>query len=457
MAAVLDLGLVFDASPNPYMVLDRELRYVAVNRAYLAATSRRREELIGRGLIELFPHDPNDPGNENSLRLVQSLRRVLATGRPDVLPFIHYRILVTGPEGARYEDRYWSATHTPLPGGDGTVEFVLQHTVDVTEMYRASRAAGQPPGPPAAALVEAGVFGRAQLVQQRNELLDQDLRRLLRIFDQSPGFLSYLSGPEHVYELANAAYSQLVGGRSLLGKTVREALPEVDQAYHDLLDRVYAGGEPFVGWAMPVRLQRTPDGPVEEAFVDFVYQPITDSQGRTAGILVMGQDITEHKRGQREREGLRHAAESVQAELEAIFESFPEALFVGDASGIKRANAAARDILGYESVDQVLRGQSTLVRELDARRADTGVPLPPDQTVYAQALRGTPSRMEVVISDWKTGRPRHIFSSGAPIRQGDHIAGAVVAMLDISELKRAQTEALQLARVLDDTRDFVGI
>jgi PAS domain S-box-containing protein len=65
--------------------------------------------------------------------------------------------------------------------------------------------------------------------------------------------------------------------------------------------------------------------------------------------------------------------------------------------------------------------------------------------------------MEVIISDWKTGRPRHIFSSGAPIRRDDETVGAVVAMLDITAQKQAQTEAQQLARVLDETRDFVGI
>jgi signal transduction histidine kinase/ActR/RegA family two-component response regulator len=309
MGEGLDLAAVFDASPNPYMVLDRDLRYVAANRAYLAATSRRADELIGRRVTDAFPHDPDDPGNANRRRLVASLQAVLDSGRPDVLPFIHYRIQVPGPGGPTYEDRYWSATHTPLPGADGRVRFILQHAVDVTEMYRRSAATGAKGARAAEAggdpRVVAGVLDRAQLVQQRNATLDQDLRRLLRIFDQAPGFMAYLGGPEHVFELANTAYSNLVGGRELLGRTVREALPEIGDASFQLLDQVFDGGQAFVGRSMPLRLSRTAGGAAEEAYVDFVYQPITDAGGRTAGVLVMGQDITEQKRGEREREGLR--------------------------------------------------------------------------------------------------------------------------------------------------------
>jgi len=83
---MVDFAALFDASPNPYMVLDRDLRYVAANRAYLAVTGRTLEELIGARLMDMFPHDPDDPENPNKRILVASLERVLATGTPDVLP-----------------------------------------------------------------------------------------------------------------------------------------------------------------------------------------------------------------------------------------------------------------------------------------------------------------------------------------------------------------------------------
>jgi PAS domain S-box-containing protein len=54
----LDFQTIFDSSPNPHMVLDRDLRFVAANAAYLRAIALRREDVIGRPLFELFPHDP---------------------------------------------------------------------------------------------------------------------------------------------------------------------------------------------------------------------------------------------------------------------------------------------------------------------------------------------------------------------------------------------------------------
>ena len=75
--------------------------------------------------------------------------------------------------------------------------------------------------------------------------------------------------------------------------TVREALPELEgQGFFELLDRVYATGEPFVGQSLPITIQRTPGAPPEARILDFVYQPITDADGEVSGIFVEGIDVT---------------------------------------------------------------------------------------------------------------------------------------------------------------------
>jgi PAS domain S-box-containing protein len=441
---MVDFAALFDASPNPYMVLDRDLRYVAANQAYLDVTSRTREELIGAYVADLFPHDPADPDNASKRLVLGSFERVLATGKPDVLPFIHYRIPIEGT----HVERTWSATHTPIFDEAGRVAMILQHTVDVTDVASQRGPATQ---------IEAGILGRAERAQQRSDALDQGLRRLLSLFEQAPGFLAFLSGPDHVFELANAAYEKLVGNRRVAGKKIRDALPELDSAYLRILDEVLATGRPFVGRGMSVWLQDAPDQPAREAIVDFMYQPILDVGGRTLGILVSGNDITEQARAMSERERLLREGRAAQAELEAIFESFPEALYVGDATGIKRANAAARDILGYDTIEQVQRRQPELVREVAARDAVTGAPIALDDTPYARALRGEASRCEVIITERRTRAERYIHSSGAPVRVGGEIIGAIVAHIDVTERKLAETEARVLAQVLEATRDFVGI
>jgi signal transduction histidine kinase/ActR/RegA family two-component response regulator len=128
--------------------------------------------------------------------------------------------------------------------------------------------------------------------QYRNE----ENERLRGLFAQAPGIMAVLRGPEHVFELTNQSYMQLIGHRQVIGKRAREALPEiVGQGFFELLDRVYATGEPFVGHALPVRLQREPDGPLEERYIDFVYQPIRDAGGAVSGIFVEGSDVTDRK------------------------------------------------------------------------------------------------------------------------------------------------------------------
>ena len=146
----------------------------------------------------------------------------------------------------------------------------------------------------------AGMF--CACVEMTGEVLAQRYReeeneRLVTLFEQAPGIIAVLRGPEHVFEITNRSYLQLVGHRALVGKAVRDALPEVQgQGFFELLDHVYRTGQPFVGHAVPLRVQRDPNAPLEERFIDFVYQPIHDQHGKVSGIFVEGSDVTARKR-----------------------------------------------------------------------------------------------------------------------------------------------------------------
>ena len=122
----------------------------------------------------------------------------------------------------------------------------------------------------------------------------QELERLQLLFQQAPGFMAVLREPTHTFYIANDAYCRLVGQRDLIGKTVREALPELeDQGFFDQLDQVYATGRPFFGSEIKVILQRQPNGVFEERFVNFIFQPTLDHHGSVVGIFVEGSDVTE--------------------------------------------------------------------------------------------------------------------------------------------------------------------
>ncbi|MEX2551961.1 MAG: PAS domain-containing protein, partial [Actinomycetota bacterium] len=138
----------------------------------------------------------------------------------------------------------------------------------------------------------AGVIALVVETTQRvlaDQRVQTERERLLQLFDQAPGFMAMLAGRDHIFQMANPTYMQLVGHRAILGKAVRDALPEIaGQGFFELLDRVFETGEVFTGNALKVALQRNPDGPVEERHVDFVYQPIRDGTGEVTGIFVEG-------------------------------------------------------------------------------------------------------------------------------------------------------------------------
>ena len=319
----LDWQQIFARSSNPYMVLDRELRFVDMNDAYLDVVARTRGELVGVRLFDAFPGDGSADGNEAVSRLRRSLRRALDDGETDVLELIRYAIPVETAGGTVIEDRYWTATHTPLRDADGEVTHVLQNTMDVTELQflKQELESARAPSRLTREKMEGSVFGRARRMHDTNVELERQRTELLKLFDQAPGFMAYLHGPDHVYTLFNREYQRLVGPRLFVGRRVSDVVPEVAaQGYLQLLDRVYATGEPFVGRGMRLALATAP-GEFTEVVLDFVYQPVRDVDGRVTGILVQGNDITEQAAAQAElaryHAGLAELVEERTRALEA--------------------------------------------------------------------------------------------------------------------------------------------
>jgi signal transduction histidine kinase/DNA-binding response OmpR family regulator len=156
----------------------------------------------------------------------------------------------------------------------------------------------------------------AQLVRAKMRSLEEaHAVRLASVFAHAPVGVAILNGPEHVFEFANLQYQELVGGRHVVGKPVREALPELaEQGVCDLLDQVYQSGEPFVGRSRRMVIQRRP--PVaEDTFFDFVYQPLFDDRHQVTALAIVAFDVTELTNAKREAEGASRAKDEFLAML----------------------------------------------------------------------------------------------------------------------------------------------
>jgi len=266
-----DFEQTLNKSHAPAVILDRDLIICWCNYAYEQVAQRKRQQLIGMPLFDAIPNSTE----AQTQPLVHSFETVFATGDEHQINLLQYDLV---DENGQLTTYYWQAVNTPIMGTDGNVEFVLNQPTNITELVQMQQY--QPS-------VLGGEKGFLQLIAKERS-------RLNDLFQQAPGFICVLMGKHHVFEVANQAYLRLIGREGIIGKTVAEVMPEVvSQGFVALLDQVYSSGEPFVGQAIPVQLQRAEAENPEFVYIDFVYQPIRDSADKVTGIFVQGYDVTE--------------------------------------------------------------------------------------------------------------------------------------------------------------------
>ncbi|GBF40362.1 hybrid sensor histidine kinase/response regulator [Leptospira johnsonii] len=128
-----DFRLLFESVPGLYLVLSPELKILAVSNAYLKATLTERDKILGRGIFEVFPDNPDDPEATGVSNLHSSLLRVLETKVPDTMAVQKYDIQLPEEEGGGFTAKYWSPLNTPVLNKKGKVEYIIHKAEDVTE------------------------------------------------------------------------------------------------------------------------------------------------------------------------------------------------------------------------------------------------------------------------------------------------------------------------------------
>jgi PAS domain S-box-containing protein len=181
-----------------------------------------------------------------------------------------------------------------------------------------------------------------RVLAERSMIAERE--RLSQMFHDAPSFMAQLEGPAHVFTFTNSAYQTLIGHREVLGKPIREALPDIDgQGFYEMLDGVYRSGEAFRGSGVKVKLQRTPGAPLEDRVLDFIYQPVRDAAGRLNGIFVEGIDVTEQHRAQVRSDVLNRLTDRIRDLDDPVDVQFEAARILGEALSVSR--------VGYGTID----------------------------------------------------------------------------------------------------------
>jgi PAS domain S-box-containing protein len=246
-----------------------------------------------------------------------------------------------------------------------------------------------------------------------------------QMFDQSPSFMSMKYGPEHRTEIANPAYYRLMGVRDIMGRPVSEAFPELaGQGFKELLDKAYATGETQYATTASLKVQRVAGQPLEQRFIDFVYQPIRDENNQIIGIFAQGNDVTDRVLAER-------LARETGANFQAVMQIMPNHLWTAQADGsVDWVNERATEYFGIP--DLRTDGESWLETVHPDDRAMSGL-------AYQTAIRdGTPYETEFRARR-HDGAYRWFLARAIPVRDAD---GAIVRWVgtntDIHERKLAE-------------------
>jgi PAS domain S-box-containing protein len=224
---------LFESGPGLYLVLSADFTIVGVSDAYLRATLTKRDEIIGRGIFDVFPDNPDDPDASGVTNLSASLNSVLRTGEPDTMAIQQYDI--RKPDGT-FEERFWSPVNQPIFDDDHRLICILHKVEDVTEFMRLQKLVKTNDRlSERVRQTEAEIFVRAQEIQHINHRLQKEIEEREKaeqkeremagmfstLFYKSPAMNALSDGNTGRYINVNDNYAAFCGftREEMIGKT----------------------------------------------------------------------------------------------------------------------------------------------------------------------------------------------------------------------------------------------
>ncbi len=358
---------LFESAPGLYLVLTPELTIIAVSDAYLHATMTKREDIIGRGIFEVFPDNPDDPGATGVRNLRASLQRVLRAKVLDTMAVQKYDIRKPEAEGGEFEERYWSPVNAPVLGPGNEVAYIIHRVEDVTDFVRLSREKAQRDKltdelRARAEQMESEVFERAREVQETNQRLEaanQELARsegLFRLLVEGvKDYAIFLLDPQGRVSTWNAGAERIKGYASaeILGQHFSRFYPqdavESGKPGHELKIAAEEGRFEEEGW----RVRK--DG--SRFWANVVITALRDKNGELLGFTKVTRDFTDRRKTE---EALRVS----ENRFRSLFEFSPDAIVVTDRDGrITEINGQVARFFGYERAELIGQAVEILIPE----------------------------------------------------------------------------------------------
>jgi len=317
---------VFEQSLALLLIIDTNFSIAAASDGFLDVTKSSREQVLGKYVFDVFPKSKPHIQSVLISTMREAIQKVLKTKKTHTSSVVRYDI---PNEEDGFDTRYWKAINTPILDEHGEVMYIKQRFEDVTDTEQ--------------------LTSQLQMEKKNLDEYKTAAEYIQNALKQAPVPICILRGPDHIFELANQKFERLAANRDMLGKTAREALPELeDQGVFEILDHVYESEKTYVGSERPVTLNPGNYGEVQ-AYMNIVYQVMYDTEGEKNGIFVLGSDVTDLVLARQEAEESEHMYRTLIEES-----TVATALFVGKDFTVHYAN---EKMLSYWDKDKSVFGK----------------------------------------------------------------------------------------------------
>ena len=216
--------------------------------------------------------------------------------------------------GGGLEEAHFSFSYNPVRSGGRAVEGLFGVCTETTDRFVAER--------------------RGKLATERQH----------RLFQQAPGFIIIMRGPEHVVEFINDAHKAVFNSADWLERPIRDAFPSIaGQGFFEALDGVFTSGKTFEAQGAEVRYRRESEGAEETRYLTFIYAPLFDDDGAVSGIFCEGFDVTPARVSQVRAAALVELGDAIREIEDPDDIAYASAEILGRLFGVSRA--------GYGTID----------------------------------------------------------------------------------------------------------